>query len=445
MGTYDATWNPWGSFSQLANPYAFMSDPLALAYGVQGSRNACPAHGGDPFSAYRDQALAMAVGRFFSGSGAGNDFGVRPELELGLRMMMQQLNQGSAINTAQGAQNAQAMQLQQNMQQLGELVVMMALCMMVADRMQNGGGRDFGGQFGNGVWGSGSRVNGGWPTTGTEWEKGGGVNGPTGTIRGGSASGQHLAQVAERTAMGMGSVGMCYRGAKASIARATGVQLTGGSAWMAANQLANSGRFREVSVPQSQLRNLPAGAVVVWGQTNRSPHGHISVALGDGREASDHVQRQITSLRGASNYRVFVPNDMATSGGQIAGNNNLGGAVPAGNGQAYSARGTGYYPFNNAMEGGYFDRQGARLNTLEDYLAGRAPYVSVAMDSRAFPYGTRMRIPELERKYGRPIEFRVVDTGGAFRGRGTSRIDICTANRERSLDPTVNGPLTLIV
>lgn len=112
-------------------------------------------------------------------------------------------------------------------------------------------------------------------------------------------------------------------------------------------------------------------------------------------------------------------------------------------GTQYSARGTGYYPDNSAMEGGYFDRKGKPLNTLQAYLRGDAPFVSVAMDSKAFPYGTKLRIPELEAKYGRPIEFRVVDTGGAFKGRGTSRIDICTENRRASLDPTINGPLTL--
>jgi peptidoglycan hydrolase-like protein with peptidoglycan-binding domain len=114
-------------------------------------------------------------------------------------------------------------------------------------------------------------------------------------------------------------------------------------------------------------------------------------------------------------------------------------------GKQYTAKGTGYYPFNNAMEGGFKDRQGKPLYTLQDYLAGKAPYVSVAMDSKAFPYGTKLRIPELEAKYGRPIEFRVVDTGGAFRGKGTSRIDICTANNRASLDPTINGKLTLQV
>ena len=89
------------------------------------------------------------------------------------------------------------------------------------------------------------------------------------------------------------------------------------------------------------------------------------------------------------------------------------------------------------MEGGFFDRKGKPLHTLQDYLAGKAPFVSVAMDSKAFPYGTKLRIPELEKKYGQKIDFRVVDTGGAFKGKGTSRIDICTANRRASLDPVI--------
>jgi peptidoglycan hydrolase-like protein with peptidoglycan-binding domain len=114
-------------------------------------------------------------------------------------------------------------------------------------------------------------------------------------------------------------------------------------------------------------------------------------------------------------------------------------------GTTYAARGTGYYPDASAMEGGFVDRQGKPLATLQDFLAGRSSYVSVAMDSNAFPYGTHLRIPELEQKYGRKIDFRAVDTGGAFKGKGTSRIDICTANRSASLDSTINGPLHLVV
>lgn len=108
------------------------------------------------------------------------------------------------------------------------------------------------------------------------------------------------------------------------------------------------------------------------------------------------------------------------------------------------ARGTGYYPHNSRMEGGYLDMKGKKLHTLQDFLEGRAPYVSVAMDNKAgIKYGQPLRIAELEQKYGRQIPFRVVDTGGAFKGKGTSRIDICTRDRRASLDPTVNGPLTL--
>jgi hypothetical protein len=108
---------------------------------------------------------------------------------------------------------------------------------------------------------------------------------------------------------------------------------------------------------------------------------------------------------------------------------------------SFVARGTGYYPDASALEGGFTDRRGAKLHTLQQFLAGQAPYVSVAMDANAFAYGQRLRIKELEAKYGKPITFKVVDTGGAFRGKGRSRIDICTANRAASLDGTINGTL----
>lgn len=112
---------------------------------------------------------------------------------------------------------------------------------------------------------------------------------------------------------------------------------------------------------------------------------------------------------------------------------------------SFTARGTGYYPDSSALEGGFVDRRGVRLRTLQQFLSGEATYVSVAMDATAFPYGQRLRIHELEAKYGRAIPFRVVDTGGAFRGKGRSRIDVCTASRSASLDPTINGALHIDV
>jgi 3D (Asp-Asp-Asp) domain-containing protein len=108
---------------------------------------------------------------------------------------------------------------------------------------------------------------------------------------------------------------------------------------------------------------------------------------------------------------------------------------------SFTSKGTGYYPSSSALEGGFVDRKGAKLRTLQQFLAGQASYVSVAMDSNAFPYGQHLRIKELEEKYGRAIDFRVVDTGGAFRGRGRTRIDICVANRSASLDASINRTL----
>ena len=130
---------------------------------------------------------------------------------------------------------------------------------------------------------------------------------PIGDAPAGSGSGEKLAHAARQVAGRMGSTGWCYKGVADAVGQALGVQLTGGSAYMAADQLTASGKFKEVSVSPEQLKELPPGAVVVWGKTAESPHGHISVALGNGQEASDHVQSQMTSLRGHRNYRVFMP------------------------------------------------------------------------------------------------------------------------------------------
>src|SRR5947208_1712125 len=65
---------------------------------------------------------------------------------------------------------------------------------------------------------------------------------------------------------------------------------------------------------------------------------------------------------------------------------------------SFVSHGTGYYPSSSQLEGGFNDRQGKRLHTLQQYLAGSADYVSIAMDSSAFKYGTRLRIHELDAK-----------------------------------------------
>ncbi len=113
------------------------------------------------------------------------------------------------------------------------------------------------------------------------------------------------------------------------------------------------------------------------------------------------------------------------------------------------AKGTGYYPANSKMEGGFNDKVGKPLRTLQDFLDGKSSYVSIALDKNLYKsgqikYGDSFRIPELEAKHGRKIVFKAVDTGGAFTNKGFSRVDICTRSKQHSLEPTVNGKLTLI-
>lgn len=126
--------------------------------------------------------------------------------------------------------------------------------------------------------------------------------------------------------------------------------------------------------------------------------------------------------------------------------------APGGPTGSHKATGTGYYPSNSKMEGGFNDRKGNKLATLQDFLEGKSKYVSVAMDkNQKIPYGKNLSIKELDAKYAdqlkamgkEHIDFRVTDTGGAFTNKGTGRIDIATRDRKASLDPTINGPLTL--
>lgn len=84
-----------------------------------------------------------------------------------------------------------------------------------------------------------------------------------------------------------------------------GVNLSGVPAYTAAGQLARNPNFREARVSRDQLGNLPAGATVVWAPHGKHRNGHVSIALGNGREASDVLRNQIVNY--GSSFRVFLP------------------------------------------------------------------------------------------------------------------------------------------
>lgn len=110
---------------------------------------------------------------------------------------------------------------------------------------------------------------------------------------------------------------------------------------------------------------------------------------------------------------------------------------------------TSYWPFDvrgaseAKMEGGWKDRRGHRLITLQEHLEDPItwPYVSVAGDYTVWPYGIRIALPDVHAT----AIFRVVDTGGHFFGKGKvwrneghEPLDICVQTRANNIGPVIS-------
>lgn len=119
-----------------------------------------------------------------------------------------------------------------------------------------------------------------------------------------SVKGNLIADEAYYEASRRGTYGWCYNAVADAVKRITGAFLWGSHAYQAADQFASNSNFYEVW--SYDIYNLPAGAVVVWGK-GASRSGHISVALGNGFEASDHIAEQMIYHYGGAPARVFYP------------------------------------------------------------------------------------------------------------------------------------------
>ncbi|MDQ7825105.1 MAG: hypothetical protein RDV48_20050 [Candidatus Eremiobacteraeota bacterium] len=127
-----------------------------------------------------------------------------------------------------------------------------------------------------------------------------------GVLRHSSPTGTAIADYAENRALGSGRY--CYEYVARALASA-GINVYGGSAFMASNQLAIHPMVREIKgLRAGQLSGLPQGTIVVWNRSDYHIHGHISISLGNGEEVSDKVRDQITKY--GTSFRVFVPLDM---------------------------------------------------------------------------------------------------------------------------------------
>ncbi len=118
---------------------------------------------------------------------------------------------------------------------------------------------------------------------------------------------------------------------------------------------------------------------------------------------------------------------------------------------------------NNAnvrkTEGGPNDRKGKRNHTLREYIAGKynnpaqptENYVSLAGDYTAgspfSQYGIKVYIPSIESAMagGKEIIFRVVDTGGDFVGKGSSRLDVAVFTQSEMSQSAINATTDIYV
>jgi hypothetical protein len=109
-----------------------------------------------------------------------------------------------------------------------------------------------------------------------------------------SSKAAKIAASAKCVANKMDSNGYCYRGVKRAL-KPFGVHLEGQSAYMAKDMLKEDPRFKVVAV--NEFDNLLPGDILVHGKSKAHRNGHIAVYLGNGKEASDHVQKLVTSRR----------------------------------------------------------------------------------------------------------------------------------------------------
>ena len=232
-------------------------------------------------------------------SGAMSGLGFSP---MGQTGQMGEMGQSSGLMTGM---------LQQNQMMTMMMQEMMTMLMMLMSNGAGGASSSAGGTSpvgssdGGGTSGDGG-VSGGGGTDATSSGAGAGAVDAS-QFAGGTAAGKTLAAAAQNEANAEHSTGFCYRGVSKAL-HSIGVDTHGESAYMAADQLAQNPKVKEVKIERDQLPSLPPGAIVVWAAGPGHKYGHISVALGGGKEASDHVQSQTKDLTGkGDSYRVFMP------------------------------------------------------------------------------------------------------------------------------------------
>ena len=122
-----------------------------------------------------------------------------------------------------------------------------------------------------------------------------------------SAKGQKLAK--DMANHSDGFTGHCSRYVREGLQRTGLYNGHTASAYQMGGILAKNKNFQEVSPNSVNLKNLPAGCILVYDKNTKkysNEHGHIEVTLGDGTACSDGRTRNIYST---NNMRIFVPTE----------------------------------------------------------------------------------------------------------------------------------------
>ena len=122
-----------------------------------------------------------------------------------------------------------------------------------------------------------------------------------------SAKGQKLAK--DMANHSVGFTGHCSRYVREGLQRTGLYNEHTASAYQMGGTLAKNKNFQEVSPNSVNLKNLPAGCILVYDKGAAgysSIHGHIEVTLGDGTACSDGRTRNV---RSTNNMRIFVPTE----------------------------------------------------------------------------------------------------------------------------------------
>lgn len=123
-----------------------------------------------------------------------------------------------------------------------------------------------------------------------------------------SSKGRKLAKAAKKVADDMPGTGYCARGVKrALVAAGLMDKYKSGHAYQVDEMLEKNDNFKEVKMEQEDLDELPAGSVVVWNKSSKKQWGHVSIALGNGKEASDYISDQKVDGSKYGKLRVFIP------------------------------------------------------------------------------------------------------------------------------------------